>query len=252
MLTNAAISSRAKQALKGNWGLAIGSFIFYSLVSICFSTVMQLLIRISVAESAVPFLSPLVSPLFTGPLSVGICGLYLSIARNQEPSLGQLFVGFKRYFRSVVALLAFTLIAGLGMLLFIVPGIVFALQYCQVFFILNDDDQISARGALSKSYQLMDGNKMQLFNLFLRYAWPFFFMIIPVTVLLFGIELHIPIVTTPLFIVLVVLDMLLLLAYSFYITPLMYTAMGVFYEAAKATQNPNEGIDTGFAEAVVE
>ena len=62
----------------------------------------------------------------------------------------------------------------LWLLLFIVPGVIKSLQYAMVEYILADDPEISYRDALSKSKEMMQGNKMRLFWLDLSFiGWDF-------------------------------------------------------------------------------
>ena len=58
----------------------------------------------------------------------------------------------------------------LGFILLIVPGIILALMYSQVFFILADDPDVGAIEAFNKSEKMMRGNKLQLFMLNLEAA----------------------------------------------------------------------------------
>ena len=62
-----------------------------------------------------------------------------------------------------------TLLIVAGIILFIVPGIIIAIALSMTYFIIAEDDQISAVDALKKSYKMMDGHKMKYFFLCLRY-----------------------------------------------------------------------------------
>lgn len=62
----------------------------------------------------------------------------------------------------------------LWLLVFIIPGVIKSLQYAQVEYILADDPEISYRDALSKSKEMMQGNKLKLFWLDLSFiGWDF-------------------------------------------------------------------------------
>jgi len=62
--------------------------------------------------------------------------------------------------------LLFTL---LWSLLLIIPGIIASLSYSQTYYILADDEKISAREAIKKSKKIMMGNKWKYFVLGLSF-----------------------------------------------------------------------------------
>ena len=51
----------------------------------------------------------------------------------------------------------------LGLLLFIVPGIIASYKYVMVKYVIADNPEISVRDALYESARLMDGNKWRYF-----------------------------------------------------------------------------------------
>ena len=62
-----------------------------------------------------------------------------------------------------------SLLIALGVVLFIVPGIILACSYSMVYFIKCDNPEISAFDALSLSKRMMDGHKMEYFRLQLSF-----------------------------------------------------------------------------------
>ena len=52
---------------------------------------------------------------------------------------------------------------------FLIPGVIAALSYSMTFYILADDQFISASDALKKSKSMMDGRKMDLFLMSLSF-----------------------------------------------------------------------------------
>jgi uncharacterized membrane protein len=67
-------------------------------------------------------------------------------------------------------------------LLLVIPGIIAALGYSMTFYILADDESIKAEDALKKSKLMMEGHKLKLFYLYLR-----FFLLALLCVLTLGI-----------------------------------------------------------------
>jgi uncharacterized membrane protein len=154
-ITNSEITNQARESLSGKWGLAIGTFAIYALIV--------------VAMQAIPKTGGLISLIVSGPLSLGIIIFSLSLSRNTNPHLEQMFYGFKRFKDALVAYLLTTLFTMLWALLLLVPGIVAALSYTMTFYIMADDESISARDAIKKSKKMMNGYKWKMFCLDLRF-----------------------------------------------------------------------------------
>ena len=152
---NSMIMKQARDALKGKWGLTIGTFVVYFLISM--------------AVGSIPKVGPLISCLIAGPLTLGMAIFSLSLSRNQNPKLDQIFLGFKRFGTSLAAYLLIILFVILWSLLLIVPGIIASLSYSMTFFILVDDSSVGARDAIRKSKKMMYGNKWKFFCLELRF-----------------------------------------------------------------------------------
>jgi len=118
---------------------------------------------LSGAAGLIPFGSVVIG----GPLTLGMAGYFLKIARNEEADLNQVFDGFKQFGNALGAYILMILVIAVGFILLIVPGIMAAMALSQTFNIMRDDPSIGAVDALKKSNQLMDGHKMDffLFNL---------------------------------------------------------------------------------------
>ena len=160
MKENSEITKQALESLSGRWGLAIGTYLVYAIVVG------------SVAQ--IPNGGSVASLILGGPMGVGLAMFSLKIARNQEDAkLEQIFDGFKERFTTKLgAYLLMVLYVFLWTLLLIVPGIIAAISYSQLLFILAEDNEIGAEEALRKSKAMMDGYKMKYFTLSLRFfAW---------------------------------------------------------------------------------
>jgi uncharacterized membrane protein len=55
------------------------------------------------------------------------------------------------------------------MLLLIIPGIIAAISYSMTFYILADDNSLTAMEAIDKSKAMMEGYKLKYFYLSLRF-----------------------------------------------------------------------------------
>lgn len=152
---NVILTRRALDSLKGKWGLAIGTFLIYSLTT-------------GAAGSIRPPGS-IIALLIAGPFALGAATFSLSLSRGKEARLEQLFEGFSRFATALWAYLVMIVYILLWTLLLIVPGIIAALSYSMTFYILSDDPSIKAEDALRKSKMMMEGYKLKLFYLGLRF-----------------------------------------------------------------------------------
>lgn len=170
MTKNAVLMRMAKQSLKGKWGIAVGTFLVY--------------ILLSTAAGAIPVVGTL---LVGGPLALGLALFVLSISREQEAQIEQLFKGFERFAVALVAMLLITLFVSLGFLLLIVPGIILSIAYSMTFFILVDNPNFTAVEAMKKSREMMYGFKWKFFCLCLRFIGWFLLSIITLGIVLLWI-----------------------------------------------------------------
>jgi uncharacterized membrane protein len=165
---NITLMKAARESLKDKWALAIATFLIYTLLS-------------SIPGSTRSSLS-LVSLIIGGPLALGAAVFSLAISRQKEARLEQIFDGFNNFGTALSAYLLMLLYVILWTLLLIVPGIMAALGYSMTFYIIADDPSIKAEEALKKSKAMMDGYKLKLFYLCLR-----FFLLALLCILTLGI-----------------------------------------------------------------
>ncbi|MCL2110456.1 DUF975 family protein [Microgenomates group bacterium] len=110
--------------------------------------------------------------LVTGSIMISLAVIFLKMVQeDRKPELGDILIGFKgdNFKRGLVAYLLMTVYVMLWSLLLIVPGIIKALAYSQVFYILADDDKIDPKEALKKSNKMMEGHKGEFFMLGLSF-----------------------------------------------------------------------------------
>jgi len=152
---NVVLMQRAREALKDKWGLAIGTFLVYTLILSSLGAIHQPV--------------SLISLLIAGPFALGAATFSLAISRGKEARLELIFEGFKYFSDALVTYLLMTLFIILWMLLLVVPGIIAALSYSMTFYILADDKSLKPRKVLERSRKMMDGYKLKLFYLCLRF-----------------------------------------------------------------------------------
>ncbi|WP_052343820.1 DUF975 family protein [Bacillus massiliigorillae] len=217
----------AKDALKGNWGIAIGVFFIYFILS--------------GIVGAIPddyyWLYVLGFVFFSAPLSVGYSWFYLELKRGTNPNLEKLFSGFKdNYVRNLLSSVLVTIFTFLWSLLLIIPGIIKGLSYSMTFYILRDNPQMSALEAITESRRLMDGKKKNLFFLCLSFiGWyliPVAFFIVATISLIIG---FIDGVANPFGMVMLgigslIVGGLVMFGVSIYVTPYYMTSIAAFYD----------------------
>lgn len=146
---------RARDSLRGQWGLAVSGAAIYALV---------------VFANVVPILGALVSLLVAGAMSIGLARFSLAIGRKTPTKLSDIFTGFDTFGVGLGAYLLQALFVMLWCLLLIVPGIIAALSYAMTFYIIAEEPALGPLQAIAKSKQLMQGHKWELFCLGLRFV----------------------------------------------------------------------------------
>lgn len=110
--------------------------------------------------------------LITGAVNVGVAHYSLDMIKNPKNTnrLNLLGNGFKRnYVNIIVTYLLMIIYLFLWFVLFIIPGIIKTFSYAMVPFILAEDKDISPNDAITKSREIMDGQKARLFLLALSF-----------------------------------------------------------------------------------
>ena len=93
--------------------------------------------------------------------------MFLRFMRDERPNVADLFQGFKQgYLNIVLANLLVVAIVGIGLVLLIVPGIIFA---CRLSFVpyLVMDKGLDPVGAIEKSWFMTRGHGWRIFGMYL-------------------------------------------------------------------------------------
>ena len=142
----------AKEKLNGNFGTCI-------LIEI----ISGLLTGLS---SLIPFGALVVK----GPFDVGSQHIYNRVTDRCRPEVKELFTGFAQNFGEnfLVGLLK-TIYLLLWTMLCIIPGIIKAYSYSMAEYLMARNTDMSASDAIRESRYLMNGHKMELFELDLSF-----------------------------------------------------------------------------------
>lgn len=146
---------------------------------------------------------PYVSLVITPALTLGLSIVFLKVARGEKLEISNLFDGFSKLGRALWLNILQNLFITLWSLLFVIPGIIKGYSYAMSFYVLADHPEMTAREALKESQRIMDGHKMELFELSLSFiGW------LLLSYVTFGLSLV-------------------------YVLPYMNTTMANFYESIK-------------------
>lgn len=166
---NSILRKQALEALKGNWVIAIVTFLIFGILSGVGSAFGDQ------GEGSI------ITLIIGGPLAIGISTFSLALSRGENTEIDLLFVGFKNFVNALIAYLLVMIFTIGWLLLLIVPGIIKGISYSMTFFIMAEDSDIKPMDAIDKSMAMMHGYKMKYFLLSLL----FFLLILLSAILVF-------------------------------------------------------------------
>ncbi|RLD68156.1 MAG: hypothetical protein DRI84_00445 [Bacteroidetes bacterium] len=152
---NHEIRDHALNVLSSQWGIAIGTFLVYTLILM--------------VTQFIPIIGAVGSLIIGGPLLLGLSIFSLKLSRKQFVRIEQLFEGFQNFATALGAYLLMVLFTLLWMLLLIIPGIIASISYAQTFYIIAEDETIGPMDAIDKSKKMMYGYKWKYFLLNLSF-----------------------------------------------------------------------------------
>ena len=177
MQLNSELRAQARERLEGKWG----TFVLMTFLMLVIQTILQIpgyigsLLEILSPENVLASLSfsniSNILSLLALPLSWGLTVSLLRNHREESVDLENLFDGFRggRYTRVFCALFLVNLFTFLWTLLLIIPGIMKAFSYALTPYILLDEPELTARQAITRSCEIMQGRRWKLFCLYLSF-----------------------------------------------------------------------------------
>lgn len=151
---NITLLRQAKESLTGKWGIAIGTFLLYSVIMGSFGALRA---------------AGIIAIIIAGPMLLGAAIFSLNISREHELRVEQIFKGFNNFSTAFVTYLLMILYVFLWSLLLIIPGIIAALSYGMSFYILADEPELKPKEVLQRSKEMMEGHKLKLFGLYMLF-----------------------------------------------------------------------------------
>ena len=160
--SNLQLMRETRQMLAPHWGVGVLVAFVYLLI-------------LGGPSSALDEVWEVVPLLFTGPLSLGFALFSLAIVREGQPHFNQLFLGFQSYLKTFLAYFMMLILIVVGLVFFIVPGIVISLAFSMTFFIMADQPELSFSECLYESWILTKGSRLKYLGLCLRFI-PWYFL----------------------------------------------------------------------------
>ena len=221
MQLNSELRAQARERLEGQWG----TFVLMTFLMLVIQTILQIpgyigsLLEILSPENVLASLSfsniSNILSLLALPLSWGLTVSLLRNHREESVDLENLFDGFRggRYTRVFCALFLVQLFTFLWALLLIIPGIIKAFSYALTPYIIMDEPELTARQAITRSCEIMEGRRWKLFCLYLSFiGWGI------LSILTFGIGI-------------------------LWLVPYMNASVAAFYEDARAEYEAENSIE---------
>lgn len=177
MQLNSELRAQARERLEGKWG----TFVLMTFLMLVIQTILQIpgyigsLLEVLSPENVLASLSfsniSNILSLLALPLSWGLTVSLLRNHREESVDLENLFDGFRggRYTRVFCALFLVNLFTFLWALLLIIPGIMKAFSYALTPYIIMDEPELTARQAITRSCEIMEGRRWKLFCLYLSF-----------------------------------------------------------------------------------
>ena len=177
MQLNSELRAQARERLEGQWG----TFVLMTFLMLVIQTILQIpgyigsLLEILSPENVLASLSfsniSNILSLLALPLSWGLTVSLLRNHREESVDLENLFDGFRggRYTRVFCAIFLVNLFTFFWALLLIIPGIMKAFSYALTPYIIMDEPELTARQAITRSCEIMEGRRWKLFCLYLSF-----------------------------------------------------------------------------------
>lgn len=185
--------ARAREALRGNWITAVAVFFVAGIVAgsgnsseININVESSQTVQVGMPEQLQQFLETtigLAAPVilsigvlllvvhlaFGGVMDMGKARYTMNLIDRREAEFTDLFSGFYRFFEALAMNVVRSLMIFLGMLLFIIPGVMLTYGYAMAPYIMAEDPDCSGWDALQRSRVMMKGHKWELFWLELTF-----------------------------------------------------------------------------------
>lgn len=154
--SNLSLMRTSREDLSPHWGLAVLVSFVYVLI-------------LGIPNSIFPNIEGAFTLLLAGPLAVGMAHFALTISKAKSPHFFQFFEGFQVFGKSFLAQLCYSILVIVGIIFFVIPGIIVALAFSMTFYIMADRPELSFSECLKESWDLTSGYRVKFLGLCLRF-----------------------------------------------------------------------------------
>jgi uncharacterized membrane protein len=158
LFSRASIKDEGKVKIKGNYSTAIELLA----ITLVMSIICQLMHEDGQKYYWIIFV---VNILVSALVQMAEARFYMDITKGNSNNRTDNYIKFgsTHFVKALLLYLLTKLIVAIGLILLIVPGIIWSIKYRFVMYVLADDPEMSVTEALERSGQLTNGHKMDLF-----------------------------------------------------------------------------------------
>lgn len=184
------LKRKARESLKGIYGKCIKLYLLYFLIAFGLSFVITMFIKIFEDNNFFALILSLIPSFIIIGLYAGFYSFFLKISRDEEVTCKELFKKNNLFWISIGVTLVVGIFTLLWSILFIIPGIIVALNYTMVYFVIVDNPNLSVMEVLDKSSEIMLGHRLQYLILNLSFlVWYILYFIILILLSLLGLDI---------------------------------------------------------------
>ena len=168
----------AREALCGNWFVAVVAYVIVTIFSgggltlemnseemYAIAGSVNVPTELLLVLLGTTFLIALFSLILSSLVTVGYAQFNIDLIDGEKPRIATLFTKWRQIGKAIVASLFVFFRVFLGMILFLIPGIIATYSHAMVYHILAENPDMTVREAMAESRRIMKGNKFRLFRL---------------------------------------------------------------------------------------
>lgn len=156
------IKKSARENLKGKWHLIILITMLYSIVGLVWNLIPD---RMNNWDSSFDVINIIVDSL----LIFGYISIILNISRGNSIDISMLFKGCSKFIKALGIKILMLIYITLWSFLLVIPGFIAAISYSMAYYIWVDNPEIGVNEAITRSKELTDGHKLEIFQLLLSF-----------------------------------------------------------------------------------
>lgn len=154
-MVRSTLKRMAKEQIKGNIGILF-----------LITLVMNL---VYMGLGMIPLVGFVASILVMSAMYLAMCGIYINLTNGIKPQVSDLFSQLSNFWPAFKTQFLMIIYIMLWSLLLYIPGIIKGIAYSQTMFILEEDPNLGANEAITRSREMMNGHKMEYFLLLLSF-----------------------------------------------------------------------------------